>query len=240
MSVTHEGGCACGAVRYRLRSDPLFIHCCHCLNCQRQTGSAFVINLLIETDRVELLAGDPQPVDVPRDDGSKQTSLALSDLPGGALQPVHASAGAIRSRRYARRPGGGRARRAHLHAVEAALGHAARVGSGGRGLLRHEGVVACRQPRAARLAHGGVRGQCLSPERWRPVSVSTRRSCCGRTTCSCWGSRTGSSGDAAAPRCSSATTATSARGTSTSGSEPGGFSTAASGRSRRPRSRSST
>jgi hypothetical protein len=67
-----EGGCSCGAVRYRLTSAPLFVHCCHCLNCQRQTGSAFVINLLIETDRVELLAGEPQPVDVPRDDGSMQ------------------------------------------------------------------------------------------------------------------------------------------------------------------------
>jgi hypothetical protein len=72
MSARREGGCACGAVRYRLTSDPLFTHCCHCLNCQRQTGSAFVINLLIEADRVELLAGAPQPVDVPRDDGSKQ------------------------------------------------------------------------------------------------------------------------------------------------------------------------
>jgi hypothetical protein len=73
MGGPREGGCACGAVRYRLTSDPLFTHCCHCLNCQRQTGSAFVINLLIEADRVELLAGDPQPVDVPRDDGSTQT-----------------------------------------------------------------------------------------------------------------------------------------------------------------------
>ena len=71
-SVAREGGCACGAVRYRLTSDPLFTHCCHCLNCQRQTGSAFVINLLIEADRVELLAGAPQAVDVPRDDGSNQ------------------------------------------------------------------------------------------------------------------------------------------------------------------------
>jgi hypothetical protein len=67
-----EGGCACGAVRYRLASDPLFVHCCHCLNCQRQTGSAFVINLLIEAVRVELLSGDPQPVAAPRDDGSAQ------------------------------------------------------------------------------------------------------------------------------------------------------------------------
>jgi hypothetical protein len=72
MSVQREGGCACGAVRYRLTSDPLFTHCCHCLNCQRQTGCAFVINLLIEADRVELLGRDPQPIDVPRDDGSTQ------------------------------------------------------------------------------------------------------------------------------------------------------------------------
>ena len=73
MGVEREGGCSCGQVRYRLTSEPLFTHCCHCLNCQRQTGSAFVINLLIETDRVELLAGVPQPVGVPRDDGSEQT-----------------------------------------------------------------------------------------------------------------------------------------------------------------------
>ena len=72
MTETREGGCACGAVRYRLASEPLFVNCCHCLNCQRQTGSAFVINMLIEADRVELLAGEPHAADVPRDDGSTQ------------------------------------------------------------------------------------------------------------------------------------------------------------------------
>jgi hypothetical protein len=74
-----EGGCSCGAVRYRLTSEPLIVHCCHCLNCQRQTGSAFVINLLIEADRVELLAGEPQRVDVPRDDGSAQPIFRCPD-----------------------------------------------------------------------------------------------------------------------------------------------------------------
>jgi hypothetical protein len=59
-------------VRYRLTSEPLFIHCCHCLNCQRQTGSAFVINLLIERERVEVLGVEPEIVDAPRDDGSAQ------------------------------------------------------------------------------------------------------------------------------------------------------------------------
>ena len=68
MTATREGGCACGSVRYRLADAPLFTHCCHCLNCQQQTGSAFVINLMIEADRVELLAGRPNPVDVSRGD----------------------------------------------------------------------------------------------------------------------------------------------------------------------------
>ena len=73
MSFRCEGGCSCGEVRYRLESEPLFTHCCHCLNCQRQTGSAFVINLLIEADRVTLLTGALEAVEVPRDDGSTQT-----------------------------------------------------------------------------------------------------------------------------------------------------------------------
>jgi hypothetical protein len=72
VAGSREGGCSCGAVRYRLGSEPLVVHCCHCLNCQRQTGSAFVINLLIERDRVEVLAGEPQSVDVLRDNGSMQ------------------------------------------------------------------------------------------------------------------------------------------------------------------------
>jgi hypothetical protein len=67
-----NGGCSCGAVRYRLTSEPLFVHCCHCLNCQRQTGSAFVINILIEADRVELLGEEPEAVSVPRSGGKKQ------------------------------------------------------------------------------------------------------------------------------------------------------------------------
>jgi hypothetical protein len=67
-----EGGCSCGEVRYRLTSEPLFVNCCHCLNCQRQTGSAFVINLLVEADRVAVTSGEPRAVEVPRDDGKAQ------------------------------------------------------------------------------------------------------------------------------------------------------------------------
>jgi len=69
MSEAFEGGCGCGAVRYRLTSAPMFVQCCHCLDCQRQTGSAFVLNGLIEADRIEVLSGEPQPVAMPAPSG---------------------------------------------------------------------------------------------------------------------------------------------------------------------------
>ncbi len=69
MSKSLAGGCACGALRYRLASQPMFVHCCHCKDCQRQTGSAFVLNALIETARVEKLAGESRSVPVPTDSG---------------------------------------------------------------------------------------------------------------------------------------------------------------------------
>lgn len=64
-----EGGCACGAVRYRMESAPMFTHCCHCRDCQRQTGSAFVLNALIEADRLILLSGETAPFRMPTDSG---------------------------------------------------------------------------------------------------------------------------------------------------------------------------
>jgi len=48
------GGCACRAIRFRVLGRPLIVHCCHCHYCQRETGSAFVINALFEAERVEL------------------------------------------------------------------------------------------------------------------------------------------------------------------------------------------
>jgi hypothetical protein len=67
-----EGGCDCRAVRYRMETAPLFVHCCHCRWCQRETGSAFALNAMIETDRVTLLAGEPELVDTPSASGKGQ------------------------------------------------------------------------------------------------------------------------------------------------------------------------
>jgi hypothetical protein len=67
-----DGGCTCRAVRYRLSSEPMFVHCCHCRWCQRETGSAFALNAIIEADRVQLLQGAPQIVDTPSLSGRGQ------------------------------------------------------------------------------------------------------------------------------------------------------------------------
>jgi len=70
--MSREGGCACAAVRYQLNREPMFVNCCHCTSCQTQTGSAFVINALIESDQVETLRGSPEPVMTPSESGRGQ------------------------------------------------------------------------------------------------------------------------------------------------------------------------
>jgi hypothetical protein len=71
--LSPEGGCTCRAVRYRLVRAPLIVHCCHCRWCQRETGSAFVINCLVETIHLVRLAGEPQRVLTPSNSGKGQT-----------------------------------------------------------------------------------------------------------------------------------------------------------------------
>ena len=67
-----QGCYACGDVRYRMLGPPLIVHCCHCSWCQRETGSAFVLNALIESDRMQLLAGSVELIDTPSASGAGQ------------------------------------------------------------------------------------------------------------------------------------------------------------------------
>ena len=67
-----EGGCTCGAVRYRLKARPIIVHCCHCTWCQRETGSAFAVNAVIEATQVELTKGKPERTVLPSASGKGQ------------------------------------------------------------------------------------------------------------------------------------------------------------------------
>ena len=70
--IALEGGCACGTVRYRMDARPMFVHCCHCTWCQRETGSAFALNAFIEADRLTVLRGAPELVMTPSASGRGQ------------------------------------------------------------------------------------------------------------------------------------------------------------------------
>ena len=56
--AVREGGCGCGAVRYRVVGEPIFVNNCHCRLCQRQTGSTSVVNAFFESERITLLEGE--------------------------------------------------------------------------------------------------------------------------------------------------------------------------------------
>lgn len=101
MSETLEGGCACGAVRYRLASAPMFVNCCHCTWCQRETGSAFVINAIIETDRLAV-TGETLAVATPSESGAPQIihrcpacHVALWSHYGGRTKAAFVRAGTL-------------------------------------------------------------------------------------------------------------------------------------------------
>ena len=57
--MSHEGRCTCGAVKFKLNAEPMMVHACHCSQCQRVTGSAFVMNAVIEKNQLELITGTP-------------------------------------------------------------------------------------------------------------------------------------------------------------------------------------
>lgn len=67
-----DGGCTCRHVRYRMLTRPLFVHCCHCRWCQRESGAAFALNAMIESDRVALQTGAVDMVDTPSESGFGQ------------------------------------------------------------------------------------------------------------------------------------------------------------------------
>jgi hypothetical protein len=80
-----EGGCACGTIRYKLSSTPMIVHACHCRDCQKLTGSAFVINLWIERKFVETSGGAPVAVRVPSGPSGKPHDVLRCPECGTAL-----------------------------------------------------------------------------------------------------------------------------------------------------------
>lgn len=74
----NQGQCSCAEVKYALDEKPMIVHCCHCTWCQRETGSAFAINALVESTRVRVLQGEPERIAMPSNSGIGQTIARCS------------------------------------------------------------------------------------------------------------------------------------------------------------------
>lgn len=138
-----EGGCDCGAVRYEMTRRPLFVHCCHCRWCQRETGSAFALNAMIESEFVALRRGIPQTVWTPSESGRGQRvvrcptcQLALWSHYGAAATRLSSFASGP-STNLIFCPGC-----SHLYRLETALGGSRSQDAGVRRILRLDGAVA--------------------------------------------------------------------------------------------------
>jgi hypothetical protein len=89
-----EGGCDCGRIRYRMETAPLIVHCCHCRWCQRETGTAFALNALIEAERLVHLKEEPEVIDTPSQSGRGQ-KIARCPLCRIAVWSYYGGAGPI-------------------------------------------------------------------------------------------------------------------------------------------------
>jgi hypothetical protein len=89
-----EGGCDCKRIRYRMETAPLIVHCCHCRWCQRETGTAFALNAMIEAERVIDLSGEPELIDTPSLSGRGQ-KIARCPVCRIAVWSNYAGAGPI-------------------------------------------------------------------------------------------------------------------------------------------------
>lgn len=96
IEFSAEGGCDCRYLRYRLETRPLFVHCCHCRWCQRESGAAFALNTMIEAEHVSLLSGQPELVDTPSASGKGQ-KIARCPRCRLAVWSHYASAGPLLS-----------------------------------------------------------------------------------------------------------------------------------------------
>lgn len=90
--TTIQGGCACDQVRYEVELPALFVHCCHCTRCQRQSGAAFALNAMIEANRVRLISGDVEVIDTPSESGKGQQVCRCSTCKT-AVWSIYAGAG---------------------------------------------------------------------------------------------------------------------------------------------------
>ena len=69
-NISYEGSCSCGVVKYFINDYPLFTHACHCRDCKKSTGWAFVIHTIILENSFFIIKGDMRAATLPTSSGA--------------------------------------------------------------------------------------------------------------------------------------------------------------------------
>src|SRR5258706_7492679 len=89
--MTREGGCQCRAIRYRISGEPLTVYACHCTDCQRRSGSAFGMTMIVRKNQFEVLTGTPHVFDFVETSGRRRSGAFCQTcairLWGESMQP---------------------------------------------------------------------------------------------------------------------------------------------------------
>ncbi len=78
QAKSYRGQCSCGESEFLMKRDPLFVHCCHCTYCQRETGASYGLNALVEAAEISLTKGEPERVELPSNSGKGQSVYRCS------------------------------------------------------------------------------------------------------------------------------------------------------------------
>jgi hypothetical protein len=79
MAATRIGGCLCGAVRYESEGDPLFSLQCHCRDCQRSSGTAYIAAIRVPSAGFRITRGMPKRYVAKADSGNDITRVFCGD-----------------------------------------------------------------------------------------------------------------------------------------------------------------
>src|ERR1700676_1078939 len=85
MSEPYTGGCACGAIRYEISDEPMFMNDCQCRDCQRKSGTAHGSYLTFPDKRSVKLKGEAKHWDIVGDTGNVKIRAFDAELIANAL-----------------------------------------------------------------------------------------------------------------------------------------------------------
>ena len=91
MQKPLQGACQCHAVRYEIRLSPITLYACHCTECQRQSGSAFSLSLVVHREALQLVAGKPREWLRQTDSGRTVSCLFCGDCGTRLYHEPHAN-----------------------------------------------------------------------------------------------------------------------------------------------------